>query len=36
MRRLCGTDAVEMRGLSDGHVEGVEAVRSHEDAVDAS
>ena len=43
-QHLCGTDTVaklslithETRRLSDGHVEGVEAVRHRDDAVDAT
>ena len=43
-RFLCGTDSVaklspfthEARRLSDGHVDDVEAMRSHEDAIDAT
>ena len=43
-RFLCGTDSVaklspfthEVRRLSDGHVDDVEAMRSHEDAIDAT
>jgi len=34
--RVDGVDSREARGLSDGHVDGIEATWSHEDAIAAA